>query len=82
MFQREDYVLRWPRELFRTRLTELLDGQLRGTFSGNWPDVLDHLLFDAFESELPAQDMHRAAQNSGSPGRPMVDATGAVCRRT
>ena len=61
-FQREDYVLRWPRELFRKRLSNLLDRRIDGTFRGDWDAVLDHLLSDAFESEQPAQDMRGVAR--------------------
>jgi hypothetical protein len=59
-FQREDYVLRWPVELFRKRLALLLNGHLDGSIRDGWSDRVELFLSDAFSSEQPAQDFRNA----------------------
>lgn len=61
-FQREDYVLRWPIELFRTRLAALINGNLDGSIGDGWDDKVELLLSDAFLSEQPVHDFRTAAR--------------------
>lgn len=58
-FHTEDYVLRWPRDVFRDRLAELLElpTKREGLSSGN-ADQIEHMLDDAFDSSQPRQDFH------------------------
>jgi hypothetical protein len=73
-FQREDYVLRWPRELFRARLARLINGRLNGSIRTNWNDLVEHLLADAFESDQPTQDFRDAIQASQTVDDPWANA--------
>ncbi|MBS4754740.1 hypothetical protein KG112_18215 [Nocardioides sp. zg-ZUI104] len=50
-FEAEDHVLRWPREVFRRRLAELINAQEHST--PGWGDQVELFLDDAFESNLP-----------------------------
>lgn len=63
-FQSEDYVLRWPLDLFRSRLSELINDHLRSRDDGpgSWSDQVELLLDDAFESGQPL-DAFRAAHS-------------------
>lgn len=61
MFQSENYVLRWPLELFRTRLAHLINGHLDGSIRASWTDQVELLLADAFECEAAVQAFQRMA---------------------
>lgn len=61
-FQAEDYVLRWPLEVFRSRLSDLINQHIRGQLAG-WADQVELLLDDAFDSDRPV-DTFRSMPDS------------------
>lgn len=69
-FEAEDHVLRWPRELFRWRLAELINAQQQ--FTPGWGEEVELCLDDAFDSNQPV-DTFRSTSNS-----PVIDPWGAA----
>jgi len=80
-FQGEDYLLRWPLELFRTRLAHLINGHLDGSIGAGWTDQVELLLADAFESDQPMQNFNSAANQSGTGADPWAVVPGATGTR-
>lgn len=60
-FEAEDHVLRWPRELFRHRLAELINAQQQ--FTPGWAEEVELLLDDAFDGNRPV-DTFRSTSNN------------------
>lgn len=59
-FEIEDHVLRWPRELFRRRLAELINEQ---QYADGWVGEVELFLDDAFHSEH-ALDVFRSTTDA------------------
>jgi hypothetical protein len=68
-FEAEDHVLRWPRELFRRRLAELINAHQQAP---GWADEVELFLDDAFDSNQPV-DTFRSTSSS-----PLNDPWGAA----
>lgn len=62
MDDHDDYVLRWPRNLFRTELAALING--RATCTG-WTARCEWFLEDAFVGTAPRDSFNAAAQADG-----------------
>ncbi len=58
-----DYVLRWPRDLFKRETAELLNSRAS---TSDWNDRCELLLEDAFISAVPRDDFKRVASTGPS----------------
>lgn len=61
-FESEDHVLRWPREVFRRRLTALVNAQQQ--FANGWNEEVEHFLDDAFVTDRPVESFRAASDGS------------------
>ena len=73
-FGADDHVLRWPREVFRQRLADLINAPQQLT--PGWAEHVELFLYDAFDSNQPV-DAFRSLSTS-----PVIDPWGAAAPPT